>query len=42
METAWNTIRNDPRVYLTIDLFFIGFVFRRDEFKVRQDFIIRF
>ena len=42
METAWNTIRNDPRVYLTIDLFFIGLVFRRDEFKVRQDFIIRF
>lgn len=42
METAWNTIRNDPRVYLTIDLFFIGFVFCRDEFKVRQDFIIRF
>ena len=42
METAWNTIRNDPRVYLTIDLFFIGFVFRRDEFKVKQDFTIRF
>jgi predicted O-methyltransferase YrrM len=42
METAWNTIRNDPRVYLTIDLFFVGFVFRRDEFKVKQDFIIRF
>jgi predicted O-methyltransferase YrrM len=42
METAWTTIRNDPRVYLTIDLFFIGFVFLRDEFKVRQDFIIRF
>lgn len=42
METAWNTIRNDPRVYLTIDLFFIGLVFRRDEFKIKQDFIIRF
>jgi predicted O-methyltransferase YrrM len=42
METAWDTIRNDPRVYLTIDLFFIGFVFRREEFKVQQDFIIRF
>ncbi|HEV2481776.1 MAG TPA: class I SAM-dependent methyltransferase [Puia sp.] len=42
METAWDTIRNDPRVYLTIDLFFIGFVFRRDEFKVKQDFSIRF
>jgi len=42
METAWNTIRHDPRVYLTIDLFFIGFVFRREEFKVKQDFIIRY
>ena len=42
MEKAWNTIRKDPRVYLTIDLFFIGFVFLRDEFKVKQDFIIRF
>jgi predicted O-methyltransferase YrrM len=41
METAWNTICNDPRVYLTIDLFFIGLVFLRDEFKVKQDFIIR-
>lgn len=42
METAWNTIRKDPRVYLTIDLFFVGFVFRRDEFKVKQHFIIRY
>jgi predicted O-methyltransferase YrrM len=42
MEEAWTTIKNDPRVYLTIDLFFLGFVFRRDEFKVKQDFIIRF
>lgn len=42
MEKAWNTIRTDPRVYLTIDLFFIGIVFRRDDFKVKQDFIIRF
>lgn len=42
MESAWNTIKNDPRVYLTIDLFFIGFVFLREEFKVKQDFIIRF
>src|ERR1700761_5161821 len=42
METAWNTIRNDPRVYLTIDLFFIGLVFRREEFRIKQDFIIRF
>lgn len=42
METVWDAIRNDPRVYLTIDLFFIGCVFRREEFKVKQDFVIRF
>ncbi|HWB92669.1 MAG TPA: class I SAM-dependent methyltransferase, partial [Puia sp.] len=42
METAWETIKNDARVYLTIDLFFIGLVILRDEFKVKQDFIIRF
>jgi hypothetical protein len=42
MESAWAEIKRDPRVYLTIDLFFIGIVFLRDEFKVRQDFIIRY
>ena len=42
MEAAWAEIRRDPRVYLTIDLFFIGIVFLRDEFKVKQDFIIRY
>jgi predicted O-methyltransferase YrrM len=42
MEAAWSTIKNDPRVYLSIDLFFLGFVFLRDEFKVKQDFTIRF
>ena len=42
MESAWAEIERDPRVYLTIDLFFIGIVFLRDEFKVKQDFIIRY
>jgi predicted O-methyltransferase YrrM len=42
MERAWAAIRGDPRVYMTIDLFFIGLVFLRDEFKVKQDFTIRF
>ena len=42
MEDAWTAIKNDPRVYLTIDLFFIGLVFLREEFKVKQDFVIRF
>lgn len=42
MEEAWAAIKNDPRVYLTIDVFFIGLVFLREEFKVKQDFVIRF
>lgn len=42
MEQAWAAIREDPRVYLTIDLFFTGFVFLRDEFKVKQNFKVRF
>jgi len=42
MERAWETIRLDPRVYMTIDLFFIGLVVLRDEFKVKQDFMVRF
>ena len=42
MERAWAAIRVDSRVYMTIDLFFIGLVFLRDEFKIKQDFTIRF
>ena len=42
MERAWENIRRDPRVMMTIDLFFMGFVFIREEFKVKQDFVIRF
>jgi predicted O-methyltransferase YrrM len=42
MERAWAQIKADPRVMLTIDLFFFGLVVIRDEFKVKQDFMIRF
>jgi predicted O-methyltransferase YrrM len=42
MEEAWQSIKMDSRVYLTIDLFFIGLVFLRDEFRVKQHFTIRF
>ncbi|GAC1597741.1 MAG: class I SAM-dependent methyltransferase [Ginsengibacter sp.] len=42
MEEAWKIIKNDPKVTLTIDLFFIGIVFFRNEFKEKQDFVIRF
>jgi predicted O-methyltransferase YrrM len=42
METAWKTIQQHPSVTCTIDLFFLGYVFFRPEFKVPQHFTIRF
>ncbi|WP_431217719.1 class I SAM-dependent methyltransferase [Puia sp. P3] len=42
MEEAWGIITRDPRVYLTVDLFFIGIVFLREEFRVKQNFTIRY
>lgn len=42
MEAAWEIIKQNHRVRLTIDLFFIGIVFFRTEFKVPQHFCIRF
>lgn len=42
MEMAWKSIRQHPSVQYTIDIFFLGFVFFKDEFKVKQDFRIRF
>lgn len=42
MEKAWAEIRNNEKVSCTIDLFFIGIVFFRKEFKEKLDFAIRF
>ncbi|MEQ1677662.1 MAG: class I SAM-dependent methyltransferase, partial [Chitinophagaceae bacterium] len=42
MEQAWETIKNHPSVRCTVDLFFIGIVFFRQEFREKQDFSIRF
>lgn len=42
MERAWQEVQMHPLVTLTIDLFFIGIVFFRKEFKVKQHFSIRF
>lgn len=42
MEQAWETIKNNDAVSCSIDLFFIGIVFFRKEFKEKQHFIIRF
>ena len=42
MEQAWKTIQSDQRVKCTIDLFFIGIVLFRSEFKEKQQFVIKF
>lgn len=42
MEAAWKIIKGHQSVTLTIDLFFIGLVFFSSDFKVKQDFPIRF
>lgn len=42
MEKAWEEIKSHPSVQYTIDIFFLGFVFFRNEFKVKQNFVIRF
>lgn len=42
MEQAWNEIKNHPSVTLSIDLFFIGIIFFKAEFKTKQHFSIRF
>ena len=42
MEAAWETIKKDEAVKCSLDLFFIGIVFFRNEFKEKQHFAIRF
>lgn len=42
MEEAWKLIQQHDAVTLTIDLFFVGLVFFKPDFKVKQHFIIRF
>ena len=42
MEEAWKEIQQHQQVTLTIDLFFIGIVFLKKDFKAKQHFTIRF
>ena len=42
MEQAWITIKNHPSVKCSVDLFFIGIIFFRDDFKEQQHFTVRF
>lgn len=42
MEQAWGEIQQHPAVQCTVDIFFLGFVFFRKEFREKQHFTIRF
>lgn len=42
MEEAWQHIQEDEHVTLSIDLFFVGIVFFKEEIKEKQHFTIRF
>jgi len=38
----WNRLRNHPQVKLSLDLFSLGILFFRPEFKEKQHFVLRF
>jgi predicted O-methyltransferase YrrM len=42
MELAWKKIGQHPAITCTVDLFFLGLVFLRKEFKEKQNFVIRY
>lgn len=42
MEQAWTEIQQHDSVRCTLDIFFLGFVFFRSEFREKQHFTIRF
>ena len=42
MEEAWDIIKQHEKVTLSIDLFFIGIVFLRKDFMVKQHFTVRY
>lgn len=42
MEEAWETIKARSSVTLSIDLFFVGLLFFRNDFKIKQHFVINF
>jgi precorrin-6B methylase 2 len=42
MEEAWETLKRDPLVTCSVDLFYIGILFFRKEFFTPQHFTIRF
>lgn len=41
MEEAWKIIKENDTVTLSIDLFFIGIIFLKKDFKIKQHFTVR-
>jgi predicted O-methyltransferase YrrM len=42
MHAAWQIIKDDPMVTLSLDLFYFGIVFFQKEFKVKQNFVLSY
>lgn len=42
MQEAWKEIKGHPSVACTIDLFYIGLVFFREEFREKQHFVLKY
>ncbi len=42
MEETWFILKSHPKVKMSIDIFSAGLIFFREEFQVKQDFILRF
>jgi len=42
MQEAWDIIRKNERVKISIDLFYMGILFFRKEQKEQEHFVIRF
>jgi hypothetical protein len=41
MEAAWNTIRQHPKVKVSIDIYYMGIVFFKEELS-KEDYTLRF
>ena len=39
---AWKKLCNDKRVKMSIDLFGVGLLWFKDEFKVKQHFVLKY
>ncbi|MGB4931073.1 MAG: SAM-dependent methyltransferase, partial [Chitinophagales bacterium] len=42
MEKAWEAVKSNPQVTLSLDLFFKGIVFFRKDFKQKSHLVLQF